>query len=418
MKNRKAMVYVLDRKGKPLMPTRRCGKVRHLLGDGLAEVVSRTPFVIKLLYDSTGYVQNVTLGVDAGTAHIGLSASEEKKEYLSAEVMLRTDVVERLSRRREARSTRRSRKTRYRKKRFNNRKRPEGWVAPSVEQKIVSHLNVMEKVNNILPISRTVIEVGQFDTQLLKNPDIGGTDYQNGEQSGFWNVREYVLFRDGHRCQCCHGKSGDRILNVHHIESRMTGGNSPSNLVTLCETCHKALHRGEVKLDIRRSSQPLRDAAVMGIMKKKLYERASLKWRNVSVTYGYATKRTRIINGLEKGHRTDALCISGHPQAVPCPVAFQARQVARHTRSLHVFTMSKGGKRRSAVAPHWIGKSRLQRYDTVLWNGITAFIAGSTGGRPVLRDINWKRVTDSQSVNPKSVKFLCRKHGSFLIQTI
>ena len=51
----------------------------------------------------------------------------------------------------------------------------------------------------------------------------------------FWNVREYVLFRDGHQCQCCKGKSKDPILNVHHIESRMTGGNAPNNLITLCD---------------------------------------------------------------------------------------------------------------------------------------------------------------------------------------
>src|SRR6266699_2908506 len=62
-------------------------------------------------------------------------------------------------------------------------------------------------------------------------------NYQQGPQLGFWNVREYVLFRDGHTCKWCLGKSGDKIFNVHHIESRKTGGDSPDNLITLCETC-------------------------------------------------------------------------------------------------------------------------------------------------------------------------------------
>ncbi len=38
--------------------------------------------------------------------------------------------------------------------------------------------------------------------QKGKNPTMSGTDYQQGEQLGFWNDREYVLFRDGHTCQC------------------------------------------------------------------------------------------------------------------------------------------------------------------------------------------------------------------------
>ena len=79
-------------------------------------------------------------------------------------------------------------------------------------------------------ISRIVVEVAQFDTQKINNPEISGKEYQEGNKLGFWNIREYVLARDGHKCQYCKGKSKDSILNVHHIESRKTGGNSPSNL--------------------------------------------------------------------------------------------------------------------------------------------------------------------------------------------
>jgi len=97
---------------------------------------------------------------------------------------------------------------------------PKGWLAPSIQHKVDAHLKTTHLVHKLLPISRTTIEVAQFDIQKIKNPDIEGVEYQQGPQLGFWNVREYVLFRDGHTCQWCLGKSGDKIFNVHHIESR------------------------------------------------------------------------------------------------------------------------------------------------------------------------------------------------------
>lgn len=159
-------------------------------------------------------------------------------------------------------------------------------------------LNEVNEIHKILPITKIVIEVAQFDTQKMKNHDISGSDYQNGEQLGFWNVREYVLFRDGHKCSHCKGKSKDPVLNVHHLESRKTGGDSPSNLVTLCESCHKAFHKGEIELKKKRGKS-LRDAAVMGIMKWKLYEELKSRYDNVSMTFGYITKYNRIKYGIE-----------------------------------------------------------------------------------------------------------------------
>ena len=204
--------------------------------------------------------------MDAGTTHVGLSATNESDELFAAEVTLRRDIPGLLTVRREARRTRRNSRTRYRAPHFNNRTKPDGWLAPSVEHAVQSHLSLIRKVHSFLPVTKTVIEVAQFDTQLLKNPDIQCEQYQQGEQMGFWNTREYVLFRDGHTCQHCHGKSGDKVLNVHHIESRQTGGDAPNNLITLCETCHKAYHRGAFQLKVRRGAS-LRDAALMSIMR-------------------------------------------------------------------------------------------------------------------------------------------------------
>ena len=178
------MVYVLSHTGSALMPTQRHGKVRRLLRDSLAHVVRRTPFTIQLDYESSEFTQPVTLGVDTGATHVGLSATTDTKELFSAEVTLRTDIVKLLSQRTEARRNRRSR-LRYRAPRFDNRRRPDGWLAPSVENRVQTHLELIKKVHSILPVTRTVIEVAQFDQQLLKNPDMKGERYQRGEQMGF-----------------------------------------------------------------------------------------------------------------------------------------------------------------------------------------------------------------------------------------
>ena len=398
------------------MPTERCGKIGYLLRHGKAHVVSRVPFVVQLDYDSTTYTQDVSLGIDAGSKHIGVSASSEKKEMLAAQVELRSDIVKLLSTRRELRRNRRNRKTRYRKARFDNRKKKDGWIAPGVEQKIESHLKVIRLVHKLLPITKTTIEVAQFDAQKIKNPDINGEDYQQGEQMGFWNVREYVLARDGHKCVHCKGKSKDNILNVHHLESRKTGGNSPSNLVTLCETCHKSYHRGEFDLKIKRGSS-LRDAAVMNIMRWAVYERAKEEFGNVHLTYGYITKHTRIENEIVKTHAADAFCIAKNVHAMRLSSFFMCRCVPRHTRILHVANPKKGGIRRSCIASHKIGKSRFQRYDMVRWKGMNCFIFGSTHGRPIIRYIEGIQVANQPSVNIKAIKFLRRMRCSILVKS-
>lgn len=409
------MIYVRSKEGKALMPSERGGRIGYLLRHGKAHVVSRVPFVVQLDYESTTYTQEVSLGIDAGSKHIGVSASSEKRELLAAQVELRSDVVNLLSTRRELRRTRRNRKTRYRKSRFDNRKKKDGWLAPSIEQKIESHLKIIRLVHKLLPITKITIEVAQFDAQKIKNPDIKGDEYQQGEQMGFWNVREYVLARDGHRCVHCKGKSKDHILNVHHLESRKTGGNSLSNLVTLCETCHKAYHRGEFDLKIKRGTA-LRDAAVMNIMRWAVYEQAKEEFRNVHLTYGYVTKHTRIENGITKTHAADAFCIAKNVHAIRLGTFFMCRCVPRHTRALHVANPKKGGIRRSCIASHKIGKSRFQRFDMVRWNGRECFIFGSTHGNVVLRDIDGIKVHEKQAVNAKTTKFLKRLRNNILVE--
>ena len=359
------MVYVLDINGQPLMPTERYGKVRRMLKSGKAKVVKRCPFVIQLSYTaSTREIQRISLGVDAGSKHIGISATTESKVLYESEVELRSDIPELLSARREMRSARRNRKTRHRKPRFDNRRRRDGWLAPSVQQKVNTHLTVISKVNEILPVAKIIAEVAAFDIQKIKNPDIQGAEYQQGEQLGSWNIREYVLFRDGHTCQCCKGKSKDKILNVHHIESRQTGGDAPNNLITLCKTCHNGYHSGEIKLPktIKRGMK-FADATFMGIMRWAFYNEIRSQYPDVSLTYGYITKHTRIMNGLPKAHHIDARCISGHPLAESDSVVYYQKKVRCHNRQIHKLTIGKGAYRKRNQCPYEVKGFRL--YDKV-----------------------------------------------------
>jgi len=406
------MVYVQDIDSKPMMPTTRHGKVRRLLKDNKAVVVNTCPFTIKLTYKTSDYKQEIVLGVDAGTKHVGLSATTKSKELYSGEVILRNDVVELLSTRRESRRARRNR-LRYRKPRFENRVKSKrlGWVAPSVRHRIDAHIRVIDNVCSILPISRIIIEVAQFDTQKINNPNISGNEYQKGDQLGFWNVREYVLARDGHKCQHCKGKSKDSILNIHHVESRKTGGDSPSNLITLCETCHKEYHKGNIDLKVKRGKS-LRDAAVMGIMKWKLYDELKSKYDNVSMTFGYITKYNRIKYGIEKSHTSDAFVISRSFNAKRIERQYLKRLIRRHNRQIHKMKILKGGKKKNNQAPFEVFGFRL--FDKVLYNNEICFIYGRRkSGCFDIRDFDGK---NSKNVTYKKLKLIRGKRYPIILK--
>ena len=392
------LVYVLNKDGQPLMPTERCGKVRRLLKSNEAKVVKRCPFTIQLLYVAEQYTHPITLGVDAGYKHIGLSATTNKTELYSGEVELRSDIGLLLSTRKQFRKIRRNRKTRYRKPRFLNRVsyKKECLLAPSVRQKIKSHLTVIDNITKILPITKIIVETASFDIQKIKNPSMSGVEYQQGEQLDFRNVREYVLFRDHHLCQCCKGKSKDKILNVHHIESRKTGGNAPNNLITLCETCHKGYHNGTIKLpNTIRRGMSFKDAAFMGIMRWNFYNALKDEYPNIEIrdTRGYITKHTRISNGLPKEHYIDAKCISGNPLAQPLGYYFYQKKVRCHNRQIHKAKILAGGIKKLNQAGYVVNGYRL--FDKVLYQNKPYFVFGRrTSGFFDIRTLRGEKVNN------------------------
>ena len=347
------MVYVLDINGKPLMPTERHGKVRHMLKRGEAIVKTIRPFTIQLTYKTDNHIpQDVILKLDTGSLNLGFSVLTNHKELIAGIVLLLQNMKKRIEDRKGYRKLRRSR-LRYRKARWSNRKVEKEWLAPSIQHKLDSTIKFVDKMHKILPITKTIIEVANFDIQKIKNPDISGKEYQEGEQKGFWNLREYILHRDDHKCQnpnCKYKKDNPKFdyiknnipLQIHHIVYRTNNKiNTPNNLITLCVKCHTNPNHMKGKfLDLWQTKKPkingFKDATFMNIVRWRIVNILKEKYTNVEYTYGYLTKSKRIELKLEKTHYNDAFCLfdedSNYNQTRIEPIIFN--QTRRNNRSL------------------------------------------------------------------------------------
>ncbi len=405
-------VYVLNNAGIPLMPTRRLGKVRRMLKSGKAVIVNYDPFTIKLTYKTTNYVQDITLGVDTGSIHIGLSATSQKYELYASETDLRSKQIKKLlDKKREERRTRRSR-LRYRKPRFNNRikTKKKGWLAPSIQHRIDSHLRIIDNVSKILPIKIYRVEIGLFDTQKISNPDISGEEYQQGQTLGYANVKAFIRFRDKNTCQQCKGKSGNKKIEVHHIKPRVQGGsNRPDNLVCLCKTCHNNYHHNGLKLKKfslnKKNAVTLRDTAAMNITKDRILSGLKEMYPDkiVKCTYGYITQFNRNRYNISKSHANDAYVIAKNFNAEILDYYFKGIQIRRHNRKIYKDKIYKGGVLKKNQAEHFVFGFGLM--DRVVYNGIKCFVHGRrNSGYFDLRDIDMSRVHDS--AHAKNIKLI------------
>lgn len=335
------MVYVLNQDGKHLMPTKRHGKVRHLLKEGKARVVKTTPFFqIQLLYDAKEYIQDITLKVDSGYTYIGMSAVTEKDEILSVEAELLDGMKGRIKECNRLRHLKRQ-YLRHRAPRFDNRRRHKGWLPPSLQHKYESHIRLINIVKGLLPITKTIVEVATFDTQKIKNPDIQGIEYQEGRQKNFWNTREYVLFRDEHKCQCpgCKNKDKNPILRVHHFKYwKGPTTDNPDELITVCNKCHTSRNHekgGNLWGWEPKLSKTLKEAAFMTVIRWRLVN--ELKCEH---TYGFITKSNRIELKLPKSHANDAFCVESTNNQNRCETIY-IKQIRRNNRALESFYDAK-----------------------------------------------------------------------------
>lgn len=395
------------------MPTKRGNVVRHLLKRGEAKVIRFEPFTVMILRDVGHCVQAVTLGVDVGSKHIGLCASTEKKELYSAQVELRDDVSGLLTARREFRRARRGRKHNwYRPARWRNRANArEEHLPPSIQHRADSHIRAIKFVCKVLPIAHIRLEIGKFDSQKIANPEIQGEQYQQGTLANWENLKAYAKWRDGYKCRVCGAssrKDPNVRLEVHHIRRKADGGtDTPDNVVTLCDDCHKAHHQGEMKLKFRRPPEH-KGEALMNAMRNYLFE--GVVWyfcyKDIKVTYGYLTAIARREHGIEKSHANDAFCIAGNFGAKRNDYnRYLHKFVRRHNRQLHKTTILKRGYRKANQAPKYVFGYRL--FDMVSFKGKPCFVFGRrSSGSFDIRTLEGKKI--SAGVSYKRLKPLTK----------
>lgn len=322
------------------MPTKRHGWVKHQLREGRARVIQVRPFTIQLTYDTTPYRQPLTANLNSGYLNIGVSVQSEREEVFSAEVGLDPNVSKRISDCAMYRNSRRSQKTRYRKPGHSETGKREDKLAPSIQHKLDSHLRVIALVERILPITHINLETASFDMQKLKDPNISGTDYQNGEQKDFDNLREYILFRDHGKCQNpkCRNKAKRPILQVHHLGFwKNDRSDRPGNLITLCTDCHRPENHqpGGFLYGWEPKVRSFRPETFMTSVRRKL-----LSATGATEVFGYQTKRNRNTLGLPKSHANDAFAITGKPD-MPRAETIYYLQRRRNNRSLATFKDAK-----------------------------------------------------------------------------
>ena len=332
-------VYVVNMNGKTLMPTTP-RKARLLLKEKKAQVIRRHPFTIQLSHQTEEAKQPIILCIDAGYSTVGFSAISEQKELLAGELILRKDVSKKLDERRMYRRNRRNRLW-YRKPRFNNRvsSKKKDWMAPSIIHKLESHIRLVAKIKQFLPITKTIVEVASFDIQKLQNPAIQGIEYQQGSLFGY-TVKNYLLEKWGHQCVYCKKKSIP--LEIEHIIPKSRGGtNRIDNLTIACQKCN--LKKGNklsseyspklraiiIKIN-QQAKKTYKTATFMNMMRKQLVKRLNCRF-----TYGDHTKYHRSKIGLSKSHVNDAFVIAGgnkHSRSQ----SFDVKQIRRNNRCLQL----------------------------------------------------------------------------------
>lgn len=393
------MVYVISINSKSLMP---CSNAvaRLLLKDGNAKCIRREPFTIKLTKDTGEYTQELTLGVDTGSKTIGSAVTNKKNEVIyTSEVEIRNDITKKMTKRSSYRRNRRNRKTRYRKSRWLNRANSikKDRFSPTMISKINSHLKEINFIKYILPISKVIIETGNFDTHALSNPEILNNKYlyAKGINYGYANTKSYVLARDKYICQNCKGKEKEKRLEVHHIIYRSKGGSDKAdNLITLCKICHDKTHDNTIILKGGRLKGNLLHATQMNSIRKQLLRVLP----DARETFGYITKEHRQLIGLSKSHYIDAVVIAsgGHK------VSFiNDKILIKKCISKGDYQQTKGVRSQQVIPTNKI--MGFRKFDKVKYFKNIYFVKGRrSAGTAVLMDIYGKEVNFKDA--PKGLK--------------
>ena len=406
-------------RGQALMPCSQ-RKARLLLKQKKAKIVGYKPFTIQLTYATGEAKQEVTVGVDEGARHIGIAVVSKDKVLAKGEIELRQDVHSLLMTRVQYRRSRRFRKTRYRKARFLNRRKPEGWLPPSIQAKLDANFAWVDKFCNLVPNPKLRIEVGKFDTAKMINPEIQGVDYQHGQTYGYYDVRYYVFARDEYTCQVC--KKKGKILHTHHIVYRSEGGTDRAdNLITVCTDCHtNENHKpGGILwkwMKEHKKVKQYKEPSFMNILRIRTFK----KYPNAEITYGSETSLRRKGLELDKSHYNDAIAITGIGIIKENSNEwFHIKQFRKKKRSLHEATPRKGKKvpnvmqkRNNKNTKFLLG---LFLNDEVSFRGKCGWVSSFTGNYIRIWDINGKYVKRQEKNYPQvsinKVKKLSHNNG-------
>ena len=372
--------YVLDINGKPLMPIHRYGRVKKKLSTGKARLISKKPLTIRLTYKTeTEIVDRCLIGTDPGRTNIGLCVIDSRGRVLYAsdietrnkaiaKLMLERKAHRQASRRGERKARQRlavstdktgpAREAEFRRilpgcsepvickvirnteARFNNRKRPDGWLTPTARQLLKTHLNAIRLVAKILPVSGVVLELNKFAFMTMEDKNTHGIMYQNGQLKGFKDVNDAVDSLQDGRCLMCGGK----IEHHHHVVPKIKGGsNTVTNIAGLCKDCHHKVHTDPEyakRLSELHTGMLMKYGAlsVLNQIIPSLLRELSAEYP-VHVTNGWLTKKTRELYGLPKDHYIDGWCIAvsaldapiGHPDFTD---VFRVKQFRRHDRQI------------------------------------------------------------------------------------
>lgn len=372
-----ATVYVISKNGQPLMPTTRCGHVRHLLNSKLAKVINLLPFTIQLLFDTDEVTQPLYLGIDPGRTNIGLCVINEKAESVfTGQVETRNkDIPKLMAERKVFRQKHRAKRRRAKRQRrakangtvkaapferklpqcdkniichdiknkeakFSNRKRPDGWLTPTANQLLQTHINTVKKLAKFLPITDIVLEVNKFAFMLLDDETVSGLDFCNGSLKDFGTVEAKVSAVQHGKCLLCN----QPIEHFHHIVPKhKNGSETVANCCGLCKKHHDLVHIDKVTQDelSTKATGLLKKYGALGVLNqifpKLMKELNTLYPGKLHLTAGNETNVFRTVNSIEKQHWLDAFCIACSVLDVgdvtsPSEKPYLIKQYRRHDR--------------------------------------------------------------------------------------
>ena len=316
-------VFVLDKRGKPLMP---CSekRARQFLERGRARVHRVVPFTIRLVdrYAENSAFQPVRVKIDPGSKTTGIAVvrEEESKQHVLSLINLTHrghQISEALTARSQMRRKRRG-NLRYRAPRFSNRTKPKKWLAPSLRHRIETTMSWMHRIARWVPVSAISQELVRFDMQKQENPEISGAEYQQGELAGY-EVREYLLEKWGRKCAYCGAEHVP--LQVEHIHPKSKGGsNRISNLTLACQACNQkkgampieqflAKKPEVLKRILSQVKRPMKDAAAVNSTRWALGDALSVFGLEIEKSSGGRTKFNRTRMNIPKDHALDAACV-------------------------------------------------------------------------------------------------------------